>query len=209
MDFDKVLKEHRDLYIFETGQGRVMFHLMDYEAYKATRYIMQAYPEFKFDLEDRIWDDCVLEHNLDAGRDNIDAGIITTISQMILYLSCPQSIEAVNMQLEDARGLLNDAREQAIITICEAFPSYLPEKLEKMSWPMLLRRLAQSEAILKREFEFKDAASQPVDDSAKIFQRLEEFTNTSVDFSKVNQELYNEEFGTPKGDFNIHNQRGR
>jgi hypothetical protein len=206
--FDEVLKEHRDLYLFTEEDGRVIFKLMDYEFYKATRYIMQAYPEFKFDLEDRIWDDCVLEHTFNNGKDYLPAGIVTTVSQMILYLSCPQSIEDVNIQLEDARALLSDAREQAIITICEAFPSYLPENLEKMTWPILLRRLAQAEQILKKQFEFKNPTSQPIDDSDKIFKNLEEFTNVAVDFKKVNKELYQEEFGTPSGDFNLRNARG-
>jgi hypothetical protein len=201
MDFDKVLKKHRDLYLFATDEGRVMFSLLDYESYKAVRYIMQAYPEFKFDLEDRVWDDCVVEHSFTNGKDYLDAGLITTTAQLILYLSCPQSIDSVNIQLEDARELLVDAREQAIITICEAFPSYLPETLEKMTWPILVRRLAQAEFILKREFEFQTPASHPADGSGRIFDRLQEYTDTAVDFSKVNANLREEEFGAPAGDF--------
>lgn len=206
MNFDKVLKKHRDLYLFELEEGRVMFHLLDYEAYKATRYIMKSYPEFKFDLEDRVWDDCVVEHTFTNGKDFNDAGLVTTVSQMILYLSCPQSTEGVNTQLQEARGFLSDAREQAIITICEAFPSYLPETLEKMTWAVLVRRLAQAEAILKREFEFQDNTSQQLDDSGKIFDRLEDYTNTAVDFSKVNSELFEEEYGNPTGDFDLRNR---
>ncbi len=209
MDFDKALKEHRDLYLLATDEGRVMFHLLDYESYKATRYIMQAYPEFKFDLEDRVWDDCVVEHSFLNGKDHLPAGLVTSLAQLILYLSCPQSTEAINFQLEDARSLLVDAREQAILTICQAFPSYLPETLEKMSWPVLIRRLAQAESILEREFEFKDAASQEEDDSGKIFDRLAEHTAVAVDFEKVNRDIHKEEFGAPKGDFNLHNVRGQ
>lgn len=194
--------------MFETPDGRVMFHLMDYESYKAVRYVMQAYPNFKFDLEDRIWEDCVVEHTFDTGFDNIEAGIITTVSQLILHLSCPESVEVINNQLGEARALLGDAREQAIITICEAFPAYIPEQIEKLSWPMLMRRLAMAEAILKREFEFKDPASQHTDDSGKIFDMLEDYTNVAVDFSKVNSELYKEDFGNPSGDFNLKNLRG-
>jgi len=208
VEFDKALKEHRDLYMIVTKGGRLLFRLLDYESYKAFGYIMQAYPELKFDLEDRIWDQCVLEHTYPDGKDSLDAGLVTTVSQLVLYLSCPRSIESINMQLDDARGLLMDAREQAILTICEAFPSYLPETLEKMSWGVLIRRLAQAEQILKKEFVFDNTASQEVDDSAKIFDRLEEFTSTSVDFSKVNQELFEEEYGTPSGDFNLRNARG-
>jgi len=207
MDFDKALTEYRDLYLFVTSEGRVMFRLLDYERFKALSYVVSAYSEFKFDIEDKIWDECVIEHTFINGKDYLPAGLITTISQMIFYLSCPQSIDDINLQLDDARGFLDDAREQAILTICEAFPSYTPEALEKMTWQTLMRRLAQSESILKRQFEFKNAASQQQDDSAKIFERLNE--NISVDFAKVNNELHEEEFGTPSGDFNLRNARGR
>jgi hypothetical protein len=209
MDFDRVLKENRDLYLFQLDSGRIMFKLLDYESYKTIRYIMQAYPDLKFDLEDRVWDDCVLEHTFPYGKEYIPAGIATTTAQLILHLSCPSSIDSINTQLSQARVLLTDAREQAIITICEAFPSYLPEDLEKMTWSMLLRRLAQAEAILKRQFEFTAPASQPLDDSGKIFDRLKEYTENAVDFAKVNKELYKEEFGKPSGDFNLNNNRGR
>lgn len=209
MEFDRLLSQHRDLYLFQIDSGRAMFKLLDYESYKAIKYIMQAYPNFKFDLEDRVWDECVIEHTFPFGKDMMPAGIITTVAQSILFLSCPNSIESINTQLNDARGLLADAREQAIITICEAFPSYLPETLEGMTWPVLLRRLAQAEAILKREFEFAPAASQPIDDSGKIFDRLREYTESTVDFRKVNADLYKEEYGNPSGDYNLHNIRGR
>lgn len=208
MDFDKILQKHRDLYLFETLEGRALFSLLDYDSYKTIRYIMQSYPEFKFDLEDSIWEKCVKEHSFPNGKDYLPAGLVTTVSQLVLYLSCPQSITEVNQQLNDARGLLTDAREQAMITICEAFPSYVPETLEKLSWPILVRRLAQAEAILKREFEFQDPTSQKPTDSDRIFDRLEEYTNDSVDFSKVNNDLFKEEFGTPQGDFNLKNTRG-
>jgi len=208
VEFSKALKEHRDLYLFITEEGRLMFRLLDYESYKTFRYIMQVYPEFKFELEDTIWDECVIEHTYVNGRDYLSSGLVTTISQLILYLSCPQSTDSINMQLDDARGTLVDAREQAILTICEAFPSYLPETLETMSWNTLVKRLAQSEYILKREFEFNNTASQQPTDSDRIFDRLEEFTNTDVDFSKINKELYQEEYGIPQGDFNLKNTRG-
>lgn len=206
MDLDKALSEHRDLYLFVGSDGRAMFKLLDYETYRSISYIMLAYPEFKFDMEDKVWDECILEHTFTNGKDYLPAGLVTTISQLILYLSCPSDLEEFNAQLTDARGLVEDAREQAILTICEAFPSYTPEVLEKVTWNTLMRRLAQSEVILKRQFEFKDAASQHQDDSAKIFDRLNE--NISVDFSKSNRMLAEDDLGAPAGDFNLRNIRG-
>jgi len=207
MRFNEALKEHRDLYLFVTTEGRAMFRLLDYESFQSLSYTMVAYPEFKFDIEDQVWDDCVLEHTFTHGKDYLPAGLVTTISQTILSLSCPKSIDDINFQLQDARETLGDAREQAILSICEAFPSYTPEVLEKLTWSTLMKRLAQSEVILKREMEFKNAASQHQDDSARIFERLEEFT--SVDFAGSNRQLSEDDQGKPTGDFNLRNIRGQ
>ena len=208
MELSKILQKHKDLYLFYVDTGRVLFRLLDYKTYKTSQHVLSGYPEFKFDIEDSIWDECVLEHTLPNGKDDLDAGLVTTVAQLILYLSCPQSIEGINEQLEDARNLLTDAREQAILTICEAFPSYLPETLEEMSWSMISRRLAQAEFILKREIGFETTTSQQPSDSDRIIERLEEYTDEAVDFSRVNQELYSEEYGSPSGDFNLKNIRG-
>jgi len=208
VNFSEALQKYKDLYLFHHLDGRVLFRLMDYASYKSARYVMLTYPNFKFDIEDEIWEKYVVEHTLPNAKDDLGAGIVTTVAQLILYLSCPQSIDGINEQLAEARTLLSDAREQAIIAVCEAFPTYTPEIVEKMSWQTITRRLAQSEQILKRELAFQSPASQPPSDSDRIFERLEEFTDTAVDFSKVNNELYNEEFGAPAGDFNLKNIRG-
>jgi len=150
---------------------------------------MRNYPEFKFELEDRIWDDCVLEHTFSVNKELIEAGVITTISQLVLFYSAPHNVTDINIDLIESRELLNDAIEQAVITICEAFPSYLPETIEKLPWKTIVKRLAQAERILDKEFEFQDAASQDQDDSGKIFKDLEEFTNRTFDFAKLNAEI--------------------
>lgn len=211
MELQQHLQNHKDLYLISLGKktGKVLFKLLSYEAYNTYRYILLVYPQFKFELEDQIWEECVIEHTLRASRDKLPAGIITTLAQLILYFSCPKSIDSLNTTLEQARLSLKDAREQAILTICEAFPSYLPEDLEKKPWNILIRRLAQAEFILKKEFQFNVQASQPTDDSAKILNELDDYTIKTLDFTKINQELQNEEFSAPRGDFNLHNARGR
>lgn len=215
MDFKRSLIKDKDLYLFEVESGRALFRLLDLEEYSTIRYILQCYPRFKTELEDSIWEDCIIEHNFRdnvnyASSDTIDAGIITTLSQLILFLSCPKDIDTMNETLEYARASINDTREQAILVICEAFPSYLPEALEKMSWPTLVKRLAQAEQILKKDFNFTDAASQPTDDSARMFKNLEEMSNSpAIDYAAENKKLHKELHGNPSGNFNLHDIRGQ
>lgn len=207
MDFDKALIEHGDLYLFTTTEGRASFRLLDYKTVKAFTHVMLSYPEFKCEIEDKVWDECVLEHTFSHPRDFLPAGLVTSIAQSIIYMSSTHSISDINKGMDEERITLSDAREQAILTICEAFPSYTPEMVEDMTWKKILKRLVQAEVLLKRELEFKSAASQQQDDSAKIFNRLNE--NVSVDFTKVNNELHSEEYGKPVGDFNLNSIRGR
>lgn len=177
---------------------------------------MLAYPEFRWSIEESLWDECVIEHTILSGADleYLHAGLVSTIAQLILKYSCSTKAGQANEQLDDARMSLQDATQQAIIFICEAFPSYLPENLEQLTWNKLLKRLAQAEVILGKSFEFKDPASQQIDDSAKIFQDLNKFTedqimNGAIDFAKENQELREAEYGAPSGDYNLHRTRGR
>lgn len=126
--------------------------------------------------------------------------------------------DEANYELDEARYSLADAVQRAIIFICEAFPSYVPENLEKMTWRDILKRLAQAEVILNKTFVFQDPASQPIDDSGKIFADLNQHSEDSIidqvaasafDPRKHNQEFSQEEWGSPKGDFDLRNHRGR
>lgn len=189
MNFEDAIKQHKDVYLFDLSEGRVLFHLLDYDSYSSIRYVMKGYPEFKFDLEDRVWDKCVIDHTFSLHKEQLSAGIITTIAQLIIYLSAPHNTDEINRDLLHARDSLNDAMEQIIITICEAFPSYLPESIEKLPWATVIKRLAQAERILNKDFEFHDVTSQQQDDSGRIFKELDDLSSNSLDFTKLNQEL--------------------
>jgi hypothetical protein len=215
--FKELINQHQNIYLFEIEQGRVLFHLLPYQDYASYRYMAMVYPNMKTQIEDEIWDKCVVEHSFGVGQDYIEAGVITTIANLVLHFSCSKKPADANTILEASRESLRDAVQQAILFICEAFPSYLPEHLEKMNWYKLMKRLAQAEMILDKTFEFKDPASQKVDDSGKIFNMLDEMSDTpideivnapSMDFDKMNQQLMSEEFTAPSGDFNLHNIRG-
>jgi len=208
MDLREYFEEHKNLYLLDFKEGRVLFRILVHNESAAVRYLMNSYPQFKFDLEDDIWEKCVLEHTFPVGHDFIDAGIVTTVAQAILSISQPASMDDANTVLANCRIQIQDAYEQAVLTICEAFPSYLPEDIEKMSWPTVLKRLAQAEHILKKDFAFKNGASQHQDDSARIFDRLDEYTNETLDIDKLNRDLHQEEYGSPVGDFNLKNIRG-
>jgi hypothetical protein len=216
--FDELLAENRDLYLFEYEAGRVLFRLLPYQKYTSAKYIILSYPTFRWAVEDDIWEDCVIEHSILGGASPglLASGVVSTVVQLILKMSCSVHPEQANEELDEARGHLQDAVQQAIIFICEAFPSYLPEALEKMTWKDILKRLAQSEQILGKTFEFRGVTSHHVDDSGKIFKDLDELSQdhyldqaikTPVNFAKDNGAMHEADWGSPSGDFNIRNRR--
>jgi len=119
MDFEKALSDHKDLYLFDSGKGRALFRLLSYKKYNTVKKILIEYPYFKPDIEDDIWDECVVEHTFPTSKDFSDAGIVTTVSQLILFFSGPKNINDVNADIQEAKESLNDAVEQAILVICE------------------------------------------------------------------------------------------
>jgi hypothetical protein len=217
--FDELLAENQDLYLYENDDGRVLFRTLPYRKYATVKHIMSLYPNFIETIQDSVWDQCVLEHTLLSGadKDHLKAGDVSTVVDLIIKKSCSTNPDEANQELDQARAYLQDAVQQAIIFICEAFPSYLPEDLEKLTWMKILKRLAQAEQILGKSFEFRGTTSTPQDDSGKIFSELnsraqetmiDEISKQGMDFNKENAQFHTEEWGNPSGDFNLHNLRG-
>lgn len=217
--FDDLLAENQDLYLFENEEGRAVFRLLPYNKYATIKYILSSYPNFATTIEEDIWNDCVIEHNFfsNADVDNLKAGLVSAVASVVMQKSCATNPDEANLELGEARSYLQDAVQQAIIFICEAFPSYLPEHLEKLTWKKLLKRLAQAEIILNKNFQFQGQSNQPQDDGTRIMKELNQMSedkivdsvlNSKFNFSQDNQELNSEEWGAPKGNFNIRD-RGR
>jgi hypothetical protein len=216
--FSQLKKEHGRVFLFESAEGRVMFVLLEYGDYATYSYLLSVYdnPSMIAKVEDEIWEKCVVEHTLPQGFDNMKAGIVSSVSQAVLFLSCPKDPEGANQDLNFSRNSIQDALQQVIIFVCEAFPSYVPEDLENMPWSKIIKRVAQAEMILKKEFSFHPPNSQNKDDSDKIFNDLEKFGSDNldklvktpvIDFEKENRELLQQDLGDPKGDFNLHSLR--
>ena len=91
--FDEILVEHKDVFLFECASGRVMFRLLPYQKYAVIRHSVRTYPNLRWALEDDIWEECVIEHTFDQGLDNISAGVISVVAQLILKFSCSQNTE--------------------------------------------------------------------------------------------------------------------
>lgn len=156
-----IYSQHRNMYVFKTAQGSVLFKLLDYNKVKIAEKICNAYPSLAPTIEDNIWEECVIEHSFPYVLDDLNAGIVSTVVRVILRMSIPATLDEVEKVLQEARDQNADIRDDIIIKICQAFPAYKPEEVEGLDWQMQLKRLSQAEKILNIKFEIGGASATP------------------------------------------------
>lgn len=155
----EVLKEKKSTYIFNSPEGRILFSLLSIEDYTLIKRISLQTPALIPELEEEIWDKCVIEHSFGTELFGYNAGVVTTLAQIVMKLSCPTDLEGIQKDIEEARDNISEISEQLILKVCEAFPSYTPEEVQKFEWSTLMKRVAQAELILNKEVEFKSTSS--------------------------------------------------
>ncbi len=103
------------------------------------------------ELEDEIWSRCVIESTFSEETLDEMAGIVSTVINQILAISGYTQDSFIDL-FENGMGnarqeLSTNIFDQMTIVICAAFP-YTPDELEKLPWPVILKRAAQAERIV-------------------------------------------------------------
>lgn len=181
MELHEALSSYRELFLFELDGNRILFRPLAWQDYKNFAHLFRSYPELYSDLEDLVWDAAVIEHNLPSSKDYADAGLVGSIAQLVLFHSgigdrSEQDISRMNEELHLARIKTKSVEGQIKRSICEAFPSYRPEELDKLTWSQLMELLAYSESLLGKDFEFSVKGDKPADDSHKVFDMLDSYS---------------------------------
>jgi len=203
MNLYESFKENKDLYLFEFEDYKVLFRPLTWGDYRTFSSLLIKYPSLQTEIEEIIWEMCVLEHNCAVGIQYMDAGIVTSISQSIIFLSgCTfmdeDSLDQANQEFMTARESVNYIDNQIVLAICEAFPAYKPEDIKDLSWSDVLNRLALSETILKRSFEFKKK-NEVTDNSHEVFKMLDKMGSDTS-----NEQLYREQVDEAN---NVHEEK--
>lgn len=194
----KLYTEHKHLYLFQSGQGSVLFTLLPFDKTKLVERIVKAYPALTTTIEDNIWEECVVEHSFPSRVEDMDAGIVSTITRLIMRLSSPNTIEEIQSDLDKTRENLTDIRDQIVTKICEAFPAYTPEEVEAMDWQTQIKRLAQAEKVLGTEFSLNNGKGAPAKPGQKqmpgmqtegVAFKMGDDGKQYVDFNKENAML--------------------
>jgi len=148
MDLLEAKKKHDNLYkVVFADNTIVLFRLLSWKEYEYFHYM---YGQNLIDQQDEsLFDQCVLDIKHNPDRDKLRAGVVHTVTNIILSLSGPKSIENWQEALESARkDSVPTLLSQIEMVICRAFPAYKPDDIWNMGWPMIINRLAQAEQLL-------------------------------------------------------------
>lgn len=187
--------KYKHLYLFNTGKGSVLFKPLSYNKCETAKRICAAYPALAPVVEDNIWEECVVEHTLQATVDDMNAGLVSTIVRLILGFSNPTSLQEVEDDIQQLRNETGNIRNDIVIKICQAFPAYTPDDVENMEWREQLKRLVQAEKILGTKFQFVDEKSAGKTPAKKTIpgqgpaMKVANDGNQYIDFEKENQLL--------------------
>ncbi|MDD3412432.1 MAG: hypothetical protein PHY47_00365 [Lachnospiraceae bacterium] len=191
----KLYSESKSLYLIEFAMGSALFKLLPFDKGRIAERICKSFPALTAKIEEDIWDECIIESSFPSNLEDMNAGIIATIVRVILRLSTPSSIEDMQKDLDRERLKLKDVRDQMVIKICEAFPSYTPEDVIVMDWTTLIERLSQAEKILGIEFNIttgEDSAKKAQDQAlatSGVATRKGSDGSQYIDFAKENAAL--------------------
>lgn len=181
--------KHKNLYLFQSGTGSVLFRLLPFDKTRVAEKITRAFPALAPTIEENIWEECVIEHSYPSNYQDMNAGVVSTVARLIIRLSSPMSIEEIKDDLDATREGLVDIRDQIVTKICEAFPAYKPEDVEKMDWQTQVKRLAQAEKVLGNDFTINDGSSPTGIPTAGVATRVGEDGGQYIDFARENASM--------------------
>jgi hypothetical protein len=190
-------KEHGILYVTRFEWGAFIWRPLGYDEAALYEGLFKSAPRAKADLEDEIFRDCVVDHPLpEEDYDNWQAGIVTTVAQLILFFSTVRNPQELLQRLHAARDdLQNDLIKQLFMKVIAVFPSYTLEKLRSLPVESFLEILAIVESLTGDELKIQEEEKP----------KIPYFHN--IDFDAENQRLRELDTKPPEGDWNLDRRR--
>lgn len=199
MQWLTALREGQELYqITLDDQGPIIFKLLPYSSFLHYQRLLLQHPRTAPLVEDEIWISCVLAHPYTDPLDELLAGTVSTVAELILFLSGLPDFQDKQTLLEHSRAMVqSDLLLQLQAAVCQAFPSYTPEQLNQLTLQQLMLRLAQAEQVLGQQFNI-EAPDNPKAKAATSRQPIsatqpQPTSRSVIDFEAENRRL--QEFG--------------
>jgi hypothetical protein len=99
-------------------------------------------------IEDEIFKKVVKDQVLVYRLDDLPAGTVPLVVEVILQLSGPPSTDQFNESIAEAREKVSSSVHRLAAIVVQAFPAYKLEDIYAMDYNTFLTRLAQAEQIL-------------------------------------------------------------
>lgn len=191
-------KKYGVLYVTKFDWGGFIWRPLGYDEAVLYKGLFQMAPRAKAELEDQIFNECVIDHPLpNEDFDNWQAGIVTTIAQSILYFSTVNNPKELLQRLQAARNELDeDLLQQLYMQVMITFPGYTLEELKRMSVEVFLEKVAMVERLTGDELKLQEEEQRP---------NIPYFHN--IDFAAENERLQRFETAPPEGDWNLNRRR--
>jgi hypothetical protein len=100
------------------------------------------------DIEDEVFAKAVLDPFYVENIDLLLAGTISAVVYQIMLVSGTTEPGQLQNDLNQARHLVNNFFDEAVVHICTVFPAYTPEEVFALNYDVFIKRLAQAERKL-------------------------------------------------------------
>lgn len=150
-----------ELFGFRLEDGQVIpFRLLSFREFKSITSSLKYNFFSQLAIWDWVFDHCVADPVF-TDRESMQAGLTQSLAQLIIHLSGPGSEEFLLEVLEESRKRSSTIELQLKSTICRIFPGYTMDKLDEITFPVLVQLFAQAERVMldshmiEKPFEIK------------------------------------------------------
>lgn len=197
----KAKKEFGDLYRCHLDSSIITYRLLRWNEYLNYTEILESQVLSQAVVEETIFLDCVIDEVYKDSIDDLLAGEVLTIVNLILVQSGPSALEDIDSKLNEKRETVYSLNSQITAIICQAFPGYDPSQIKNMSWDSVIELFALAEDILIKEGRLKE----PIEITKGSGNKQKQ----SIDIEADNRYLMQENLGEPPGDHNLHRARNK
>lgn len=195
-------KKYKKLYRYYAPNGiEIDYRPLSWDEYNAYIESIRNFAINEHLAEESIFEACVLNDIYVSSIDLLDAGTVLTVVNLILQQSGPQSADNIAEDLNAKRDEIGSITNQIISIICQAFPGYTPDDIDKMSWDRMMSVFVLAEHILIERGVLEGHVKIS---GAKARMKV---NAGPIDFNAANREIA--DLGPPPGDWNLHRARSQ
>ena len=182
----------------------IVYRLLTWQEYLSYTSAIDSGATSSADIEEDIFKKCVIDDSYTECMEHLLAGDVLTVVNLILTQSGPQNVDEIDEKLNEKREAVHSLNNQIISIICQAFPGYTPDIIEKMDWETIIERLTLAESILIAQGILQEPIQISGNRNAK-----DNNSGKHLDFDKINRTLAQDDLGSPPGDWNLDRKRSR